>query len=175
MGVPPAPQPPPHPILQLQRSIGNQAVGRMLRPPRIQAKLRANPRADPYEQEADDLAAAAAPTRDQTAASSVFDRALAQGLALSASRPALSANGHIVQRAPASPDPARVTKSSKPLIVDDEIRELAPGQMSKSDFLARLQTAVCRVTEEALAGSGRTSTGCQSNSSPTPSRPWVST
>lgn len=40
-----------HPILQLQQSLGNQAVARML-----QAKLKIGPPGDKYEQEADRVA-----------------------------------------------------------------------------------------------------------------------
>ena len=45
-----------HPLLELQRSIGNQAVQRLIRSPYIQAKLQVSTPGDPYEQEADRVA-----------------------------------------------------------------------------------------------------------------------
>ncbi len=42
-----------HPILQLQQSIGNQAVQRLLRSGTIQARLNISQPGDPFEQEAD--------------------------------------------------------------------------------------------------------------------------
>src|SRR5579875_657323 len=56
---------PTHPVLQLQRLIGNQAVGRLLNSFPIQAKLRINQPGDIYESEADRMAEAV--TRGQTA------------------------------------------------------------------------------------------------------------
>ena len=47
---------PVHPILQLQQSIGNQAVQRLLRSRTIQAKLNISQPGDPFEQEADRVA-----------------------------------------------------------------------------------------------------------------------
>ncbi|MEO7145930.1 MAG: DUF4157 domain-containing protein, partial [Bryobacteraceae bacterium] len=49
----PAPAAPAHPILTLQRSIGNRAVGRLLKSRALQAKLRIHPPGDAYEREAD--------------------------------------------------------------------------------------------------------------------------
>ena len=45
-----------HPFLALQRSIGNQAVRRLVTSPYIQAKLQVSTPGDPYEQEADRVA-----------------------------------------------------------------------------------------------------------------------
>ena len=47
---------PVHPILQLQQTIGNQAVQRLLRSRTIQAKLSISQPGDIYEQEADRVA-----------------------------------------------------------------------------------------------------------------------
>lgn len=49
-------RPPLHPILQLQQTIGNQAVQRLLRAGVLQAKLRIGQPGDLYEQEADRVA-----------------------------------------------------------------------------------------------------------------------
>jgi hypothetical protein len=48
-----APPAPTHPILKLQRSIGNRAVGRLLQSRASQAPLRVHPPGDSYEREAD--------------------------------------------------------------------------------------------------------------------------
>src|SRR6266478_8324836 len=45
-----------HPILQLQQSIGNQAVQRLLRSRTVQARLNISQPGDPFEQEADRVA-----------------------------------------------------------------------------------------------------------------------
>ncbi|HKG62314.1 MAG TPA: DUF4157 domain-containing protein [Pyrinomonadaceae bacterium] len=47
---------PKHPLLELQRSIGNQAVQRLINSPYIQAKLQVSTPDDPFEQEADRVA-----------------------------------------------------------------------------------------------------------------------
>jgi hypothetical protein len=53
LGLAPAPQLAANPVLCLQRSIGNQAVLRLLHNGILQAKLASSPPGDPYEQEAD--------------------------------------------------------------------------------------------------------------------------
>ena len=45
-----------HPLLELQRSIGNQAVQRLIRSPYIQARLQISKPGDPFEHEADRVA-----------------------------------------------------------------------------------------------------------------------
>ncbi len=46
------------------------------------------------------------------------------------------------------------------LIVDDTVTSLEEGQMTKSSFIGQLKAAVCKTTDNALAGTGRTSEGC---------------
>jgi hypothetical protein len=45
-------------------------------------------------------------------------------------------------------------------LVDDEVEQLSPGQMRKSDFLARLRPPVCRAADAQLARVGQDSRGC---------------
>src|SRR5687767_2683244 len=45
-----------HPLIELQRSLGNQAVQRLIGSPYIQTKLTVSTPGDPYEQEADRVA-----------------------------------------------------------------------------------------------------------------------
>jgi Domain of unknown function (DUF4157) len=76
--------------------------------------------------------------------------------------------GAMVQAAPddeggspdATPAAAPQEMSSPDLIVDDDVADLAPGQMRKSDFLGLLESAVCRTATEALAGTEWSATGC---------------
>jgi hypothetical protein len=46
------------------------------------------------------------------------------------------------------------------LIFDEGTQEPRPGQMGRTEFLARLQAEVTRAAEEALVGTGRTTDGC---------------
>lgn len=46
------------------------------------------------------------------------------------------------------------------LIVEDSAEELGPGQMKKSDFLARLRAEVSRTVDAAIAETGRDTEGC---------------
>jgi len=59
---------------------------------------------------------------------------------------------------PASKAPAQPVAAS--LIAEDEVRDLGPGQMHKSEFLNALRTAVCATADAALAAVGRTAQGC---------------
>ena len=60
------PTPLSHPILQLQRKIGNQAVTRLLSSGGIQGKLSISHSDDPYEREADHVADAVMRMPDPT-------------------------------------------------------------------------------------------------------------
>ena len=53
------------------------------------------------------------------------------------------------------PAPARAS-----LIVDDEAKEVGPGQMRKSEFLSQLRASVCSTAEEALQGTMWSAMGC---------------
>lgn len=46
------------------------------------------------------------------------------------------------------------------LIVEDEAKDLKPGQMRKSEFLSQLRTAVCSTAEQALKGTMWSAMGC---------------
>ena len=54
-----------------------------------------------------------------------------------------------------TPAPARAS-----LIVDDEAKEVGPGQMRKSEFLSQLRESVCSTAEEALQGTMWSAMGC---------------
>jgi hypothetical protein len=60
-------------------------------------------------------------------------------------------------QAETSPAPA---KASPSLIVEDEAKEVRPGQMRKGEFLSQLRSAVCSTAEQALAGTMWSSMGC---------------
>lgn len=73
------------------------------------------------------------------------------------------AMGRVIQRQPAS---SGVTLSKEEeittpgLITEDTATEVQPGRMKKSEFLAELRTEICRITEVALAGTGRSASDC---------------
>jgi hypothetical protein len=46
------------------------------------------------------------------------------------------------------------------LIVEDDARELGPGQMHKSEFLDQMEREVCSAADDELAAVGHTSQGC---------------
>jgi hypothetical protein len=62
--------------------------------------------------------------------------------------------------AESGPTPAPAPATAKTLIVDDEAKDVAPGQMRKSEFLSQLRTEVCSTAEEALRGTMWSSMGC---------------
>lgn len=68
-----------------------------------------------------------------------------------------------LQRAPAdqaAATTAPAVAAPEGLIVEDDVPELAPGQMHKTEFLDRLRTEVCATSDAALVPAGRTSKGC---------------
>ena len=84
-------------------------------------------------------------------------------------------NQALIQRPPASEagasdqsDAGPETEATQPapgettvgLIVEDEAREIGPGQMRKSEFLDELRRSVCSAADAELAAVGRTAQGC---------------
>lgn len=59
----------------------------------------------------------------------------------------------------AAPQPAGPSAGG-PLIAEDDATELEAGQLRKSEFLDRLQSAVCAEADAALAATGRSTAGC---------------
>jgi hypothetical protein len=62
--------------------------------------------------------------------------------------------------AESGPTPAPTPANAKMLIVDDEAKDVGPGQMRKSEFLSQLRTEVCSTAEDALRGTMWSSMGC---------------
>ena len=60
------------------------------------------------------------------------------------------------------PEPTTPATSGA-LLVEDDVGELAPGQLRKSDFLNQLEAAVCQTAEAALQGTLWSAAGC----------PWI--
>ncbi|MEZ4771299.1 MAG: DUF4157 domain-containing protein [Caldilineales bacterium] len=60
------------------------------------------------------------------------------------------------------PEPSTPVASGV-LLVEDDVGELAPGQLHKSDFLNQLEAAVCQTAEAALQGTLWSAAGC----------PWI--
>jgi hypothetical protein len=74
------------------------------------------------------------------------------------------ADGAATTSAPAAQATVGAPPTAEPaaaaLIVEDEARELGPGQMRKSAFLDALQSAVCAAADAELAAVGQSSEGC---------------
>ena len=134
----------------------------------IQPKLAVDQPGDKYEREAEQVV---------------------ERLMLASEPPALSHTGPMVQRSPeegipasspeitpaaelaATPAPAAAEPTPEPatsepaaetaaLIVDDEVRELGPGQLRKSEFLDELRTSICATADAELSRVGQSAQGC---------------
>ena len=71
---------------------------------------------------------------------------------------ALESNGLLNSAAPAHGVEGASTPAG--VITEDNVREVGPGQMRKSEFLDKLQSHVCSVADPVLASVGRTTQGC---------------
>jgi len=115
----------------------------------IQYQLEIGAEGDHFEQEADRMAERVVDTADVDGGS---------GFSPSHARPTL-------QRATESPaTTAQVQTSSsrmvRPLLVEDDVRDLKEGQMRKGEFLVKLQVSVCAAADEELKAVGRTTQAC---------------
>ncbi len=165
-----------HPILDMQRRLGNRAVVNLLEGRIwVQPKLRTSESGDEYEQEADRVA-------EQVLSLSVAPGGVVQRKCAGCSPGAkcasceeervqrkaksssvLSTTGLQIQRAPNNGAPAPVTgpaSAAGPLIVEDDAATVATGQMRKSEFLQQLRSAVCATADEALKEAGESTKGC---------------
>ncbi|HSB10228.1 MAG TPA: DUF4157 domain-containing protein [Blastocatellia bacterium] len=55
---------------------------------------------------------------------------------------------------------APAAAAARALIVEDDAREIGPGQMHKSEFLDQMERNVCAAADAELAAAGRTAQGC---------------
>jgi Domain of unknown function (DUF4157) len=176
-----------HPFAGLQRTIGNQAVLRLMESGGLQTKLRVSQPGDADEQEADRAAAQVVSQRSgpvlqrkcacggtcsscQEEKEDVIHRSALGGM------PALRSFPFSIQRAAAAEDPshkpavaeesARQEQAKRPgerphtVIVADDAPSLAPGQMRKTQFVALLQTTTCATADAVLASVNHTTKGC---------------
>lgn len=144
-------------ILQMQQTIGNQAVQELFKSGAIQAKLRTVQPGNQYEQEADRAADCIAQNRD------------CRENPLSPVEPQIqrvSANNKETEKKPPPPPPTTKTettkKTDKPLpglIVEDTVKVLK-GQMRKKQFLDQLEDAVCRTVNSVLEGTEYSTDSC---------------
>lgn len=171
---------------QFQRTLGNQALMRLLRAGTIQAKLRVSQPGDADEIEAD---RAAEQVVAATHGSPKIQRKCAcfgsgspcakcadeetDTIHRSVNSPLLSSSTLALQRAPANDGPTSSSeqngnppKSSPtpsrthPLVVEDDAKSLLPGQMRKSAFIALLRTDACATADAVLMSVGRTTKSC---------------
>jgi hypothetical protein len=78
-----------------------------------------------------------------------------------AAAPGVSPSPTTLQRMPATgEDTAPPVSAPSALLVEDSVKDPAPGQMPKSQFLAALQAGVCRTAEQAIAQAGKDADGC---------------
>ncbi|MFI5223355.1 MAG: DUF4157 domain-containing protein, partial [Nitrospirales bacterium] len=168
-------------LLDLQRIIGNHAVGGLLASHgQVLTKQRTSGAGDELEQEADRAAVQAlnlspAPAQmlqrkcadcSPTAkCSSCAEEEELQRKAKDSS--VLSSTSLHIQRAPRygnSPEPETTeeteTSTARAFVVEDDAVSVAPGQMRKSEFLEQLRSTVCATANEALEEAGQSTDGC---------------
>jgi uncharacterized protein DUF4157 len=130
----------------------------------IQTKLNASRPGDRYEEEADRVS-------EQVIRASASSGAEASQLptALSRIQPSIQRQSDETAAGPEphqtpTPGPAGPAATeeavSASLIVEDDAREIGPGQMRKSEFLDELRVAVCAIADAELAAVGRNTEGC---------------
>jgi Domain of unknown function (DUF4157) len=107
-----------HPILQLQKTIGNQAVQDLLRSRAIQAKLAISQPGDPYEDEADRIAGQVMRMPDMP-----IQRTCSEGGSGASTCSACERKEQVVVRRRTDQSSARAGS-----IADDFVRNLGPGQ-----------------------------------------------
>ncbi len=176
-----------NPLFGLQRELGNQAMLRLLESGLIQTKLRVSQPGDSDEQEADRVAdhivsAQRVPVlQRKCACSGGAPCSKCAGdqeedlIHRSVATPALGSFPLSLQRAladattgngPAPPGAAAAAPQSPgmrrpgPLIVEDDAKSFAPGQMKKSAFFDLLQADVCATADAELAVVGRSTKSC---------------
>jgi len=128
-------QPDPNPVWNtLATSFAPRFGSHAGAPPPIQPKLTISQPNDPYEQEAD----------------RVTDQVMRMP------------NNSSADDTPQTSEPELGVDdlSGLALIVEDDAAERAPGQITKSEFLAEVRRAVCDATEVILSRVGRTTNGC---------------
>jgi hypothetical protein len=134
-------------VLYLQRTMGNETLGRMLRAGLVRPKLDVGLPNDVYEQEADRVA-------EQVMAMSQEEQSETEPPKLRDYR------GERVQLEEA-PETGPGGEGAPPsLLVEDTQRELKPGQMAKNEFMTLLEENVRMTADEALAGTGRSADQC---------------
>jgi Domain of unknown function (DUF4157) len=165
--------------------LGNQDLRFLLEARAIQAKLRVSQPGDADEIEADRaaeqvVATTHAPKIQRKCACSGSGSPCAKcaedetsTLHRSVASPMLSSSELSLQRAPASegpatspepagnpPKPSPTPSRTHPLVVEDEAKSLAPGQMRKSAFIALLRADACATADAVLMSVGRTTKSC---------------
>ncbi|MGH9765264.1 MAG: DUF4157 domain-containing protein, partial [Blastocatellia bacterium] len=96
------------------------------------------------------------PIHASSAGKTASARATIHREASPSSQSAVSASTSAAKQSQSEQAPAGIAG----LIVEDDARQLAPGQMRKTQFLDALQTAVCTAADAELAAAGRSTKGC---------------
>lgn len=152
----------PELMRELQQSAGNQALLRLLSAGALQTKSKAS--SGLLVQRKCAACAVGAPCsecgdeereRVQHKRSGLGSRVMIQRATRGGAESAPATNA--AAQTEASPTPATARPA---LIVEDEVKEVKPGQMGKTEFLSELRTVVCSTAEQALAGTMWSALGC---------------
>jgi hypothetical protein len=130
-----------NPLLELQRSIGNQAVQRLIRSPYIQTKLQVSTPADPYEQEADRVA--------DTVMRMPDPKTTAVGATQVQAKPLATRITRLVQRATEEPSEAEKEETVAPKAVVQRAVSIAVREYDEEEKIAtKLDTGLAPQEEE---------------------------
>ena len=145
---------PLHPVLQLQRSIGNRAVVQLLQ---SHSHLQRKPRTDlspssvvMVQRKCSTCTPSAKCAQCEEEEEAVSRKPKSSSLSAVPS----------LQRAPLNGNSAATPETAGALIVDDEASTVSPGQMRKSEFLGDLRSTVCTTADDALKAAGQSTEGC---------------
>ena len=125
-------------FLSLQNTIGNRAVSQLLQADMGQPQLNGNGNGNSHKLTSLQLSTGS--TTIQTKPQEGEQQA-----------------GGRTESATQTPEPPA---PSRPLIVEDDAKDLQPGQMRKTEFLEKLKTSVCSAAEETLRNTMWSEMGC---------------
>jgi uncharacterized protein DUF4157 len=164
------------PLVELQQSAGNQAMLRLLAGGGIRRKPKVSEPGDESEKQADLIAARvtgnpSGATVQRKCAMCAAGAPCSECAGKEEEQVQFKRSDLTVQRAAreGTPDSEPATqnenspaakKTGPALIVEDDAKDLSPGQMRKTEFISQLRTAACSAAEQALAGTMWSAMGC---------------
>jgi len=164
------------PLVELQQAAGNRALLRLLAGGAAQRKPKVSEPGDESEQQADSIAArvtgngSGLMVQRKCAACAVGPPCSECANEEEKETVQFKHTGPMIQRASREGEDSQTgaqtettppaAKAAPALIVEDDVEEVAPGQMRKSEFLSQLRTAATSAAEQALAGTMWSAMGC---------------